>query len=56
MAESLNVVRMVYIGMRALGYPEREAFQMTPRKFFLLYNEYLEMSGLKKREMTIDDL
>ena len=56
MAESLNVVRMVYLGMRALGYQEREAFQMTPRKFFLLYNEYLEMNGLKKREMTIDDL
>lgn len=47
---------MLYIGTRVLGYPEGEVFRMTLRKFFLLYNEHLEMSGLKKREATIDDL
>ncbi len=29
---------------------------MTIRKFFLIYNEYLELNGLKKREMTIDEM
>lgn len=29
---------------------------MTLRKFFLIYNEYLEMNGLKKEPAGIDDL
>ena len=29
---------------------------MTPRKFFLLYDEYLDINGYRKRELTIDDL
>lgn len=29
---------------------------MTPRKFFLLYGEYLDLNGLKKQEKTFDDL
>jgi len=39
-----------------LNYAEREVFDMTLRKFFLIYNEYQELNGLKKKETTIDDL
>ena len=47
---------MLYIGCRILNFSENEVFAMTVRKFFLIYNEYLEMNGLKKREQTIDEL
>jgi hypothetical protein len=47
---------MIYIGCRILNFSENEVFQMTIRKFFLIYNEYLELNGLKKREMTIDEM
>lgn len=39
-----------------MNYAEREVFDMTLRKFFLIYNEYQELNGLKKKETTIDDL
>ena len=29
---------------------------MTLRKFYMIYNEYLELNGLKKQENTFDDL
>lgn len=29
---------------------------MTPRKFFRLFDEYQEMNGLKKQVQSIDDL
>lgn len=29
---------------------------MTPRKFFLIYDQYLDMNGLKRETTTIDDL
>ena len=29
---------------------------MTPRKFFLIYDQYLDMNGLKKKSNTFDDL
>ena len=54
--EKLNVARMLYIGCKLLNFSENEIFMMTIRKFFLIYNEYLELNGLKKREMTIDEM
>jgi len=41
-----------------LGYSESELFQMTPRKFFKIYREFLIMNGLKKEgdEYAIDNL
>jgi hypothetical protein len=39
-----------------LGYSEDELMRMTPRKFFLLFDEYQEMNGLKKPTQGIDDL
>lgn len=29
---------------------------MTLRKFFLIYNEYLELNGIKEKEATIDQI
>ncbi len=52
----MNVARMLYIGCKTLNFSENEVFMMTIRKFFLIYNEYLELNGLKKREMTIDEM
>lgn len=50
--------KMLYIGSMKLGYSEDELFDMTPRKFFIIYNEFMEMNGLKKRKKncSIDDL
>ena len=50
---------MIYIGSVKLGYPEEDIFSMTPRKFFMIYNEFLEMNGIKKKKKrvcSIDDL
>lgn len=29
---------------------------MTLRKFFLIYNEHLEVNGLKEQELTVDQV
>ena len=47
--ELLNMARLLYIGSHNLGYSEGEIFRMTPRKFFLLYDEFLEMHGVHKK-------
>jgi len=39
-----------------LNYTEEEVFRMTPRKFFLIYDEYLEMNGLKEKLVSIDEV
>lgn len=55
----MNIARLIYIGQMKLGYTEEELFDMTPRKFFRIYNEFLKMNGIakaKKRACTIDDL
>lgn len=41
-----------------MGYTEREVFEMTPRKYFLIYGQFLELSGVKKRTVNqgIDEL
>lgn len=43
-----------------LGYTEEEIFRMTPRKFFRIYREFMEMNGMegkqKRKTCTIDDL
>ena len=52
----MNIARLLNIGITKLGYCENEVLQMTPRKFFLLYDEYLEVNGYRKKELSIDDL
>ena len=55
--EQLNIARMIYIGTTKLGYSEAEVFQMTPKKFHMIYDEYLEMNGGKTDTSGgIDDL
>ena len=46
----MNIARLLYVGSKILNYSESEIFRMTLRKFYLLYNEYLEMNGLRKKE------
>ena len=51
----MNVARILYIGCKILNYSEKDVFSMTMRKLFLLYDEYLEMNGLKKKnELDLD--
>ncbi len=46
---------MIYIGMAKLHYTEEAVMKMTPRKYFLIYDEYLLLNGLKKEdECAID--
>ena len=51
---------MIYIGCAKLGHTEAEVLIMTPRKFFKIFDEFLELNGIKKRQekriCTIDDL
>ena len=39
-----------------MNFSQREVFDMTLRKFFLIYNEYLELNGLKEEEVTVDQI
>jgi hypothetical protein len=39
-----------------LNYTEDEIMAMTFRKFYLMYDQYEEMTGKKKRPTGIDDL
>lgn len=50
----MNIARLLYIGGKILHYTEAEIFKMTLRKFYLIYNEHLELNGLKKKELDLD--
>lgn len=51
----MNVARLLYIGADRLKYPEKEIFGMTLRKFYLIFDEYLEANNLKKKdELDLD--
>lgn len=41
----LNVPRTILIGIDKLGYREREVLYMTPRKFGVMLNEYIDYHG-----------
>lgn len=47
---AVNVARLLYIGCKVLNYTENEIFKMTLRKFYLIYNEHLELNGIRKKE------
>lgn len=42
--------------MNKLGFDEQTVMEMTPRKFFRIFDEYQFMNGIKKPEQGIDDL
>ena len=54
----MDIARIIYRGMTKLNYSEKEVLYMTPRKFFLMFDAYLEDNGLKKADKvpSIDDL
>ncbi len=52
----MNVARLLYVGSKILNYAEDEVFRMTLRKFYLIYNEYLELNGKKKENSSLLDL
>ena len=52
----MNVARLLYVGGKILNYTEDEVFRMTLRKFYLIYNEYLELNGKKKESSNLLDL
>ena len=54
--EKLDIARLLYIGSKKLGYTEAELFAMTPKKFFKLFDVYIESTGAQKPESTIDAL
>lgn len=39
-----------------MNFRQEEVMEMTLRKFFLLYNEHLELNGLKEKEDSIDQV
>ena len=50
------VARSIFIGKTLLGYTEREVWNMTLRKLFLMYDEYKKEHGIVAKEETIEDL
>ena len=52
----MNIARLLYVGAMKMGYTERELFWMTPRKFFLIYDEYFDLNGLKKPDENAIDM
>lgn len=46
----MNIARLLYVGGKILNYSEAEIFRMTLRKFYLIYNEYRELNGGKRKE------
>ena len=54
----MNVARFLFVGITKLGYTEAEFFRMTPKKFFRLLDECLEMNGVRGKgdECAIDTL
>lgn len=48
------MARLLYVGCKVLNYSEAEVFGMTLRKFYLIYSEYLEFNGIKKKNEELD--
>ena len=55
-AEMLNIPRLLLIGTTELKLTEDQFWDVTPRKFFRLVEEYQIMKGITKPEQGIDDL
>ena len=44
------MAKFVYIGKETLHYTEKEVMEMTLRKFYLIYDEYLKYHHLKDED------
>lgn len=53
-----EIPKFLILAMSKFGMTEAEAWEMTPRKFSLMNDAYLEINGLKKKEehMSLLDL
>lgn len=51
----MNVAKLLYVGKENLHYTEAEIMNMTLRKFYLIYDEYLKYHRLKSED-TGDNL
>lgn len=53
-----EVPKFLILAMSKFGMAEAEAWEMTPRKFSLLNDAYLDLNGMKKKEesMSLLDL
>lgn len=55
--EPINIARLLIIGKTELGMTEEEFWKTTPRKYFMLFDEYVKLKGGGSRdEGGIDDL
>ena len=55
--EQINIARLLIIGKTELGMSEEEFWRTTPRKYFMLFDEYVKLKGGgKDNGGGIDDL
>lgn len=43
--EPINIARLLIIGKTELGMTEEEFWRTTPRKYFMLFDEYVKLKG-----------
>ena len=55
-SELLDVAQLLIIATSKMGYSEEEIFNMTPKKFFTLFEKYLELNGKKKDTRAAIDM
>ena len=46
--ELLDIASMLIAATAKMGYSEEEVFRMTPRKYRMIFEKFLEMNGVKK--------
>ena len=56
-AELLDIASMLIAATAKMGYSEEEVFRMTPRKYRVIFDKFLEMNGVKKEsDYAIDGM
>lgn len=55
-SELLDIAQLLIIATSKMGYSEEEIFNMTPKKFFTLFEKYLELNGKKKDTRAAIDM
>ena len=55
--ELLDIASMLIAATAKMGYSEEEVFRMTPRKYRVIFDKFLEMNGVKKEsDYAIDGM
>ena len=55
-SELLDIAQLLIIATSKMGYSEEEIFNMTPKKFFTLFEKYLELNAKKKDTRAAIDM